>query len=190
MVGRLVEHQDVGLRRQDPGKGSAAGFPTGETRRVFLPGEAEMLQQIGHAIGIVARSQTRLRIGLNRGVASEIRCLFQITDGRGGMAEDLARLGLDEAGRDLHQRRLAGTVAADKADAVARLDLQAGTRQQRCAAEGEMDVVEFQNGRCQGIRLRKDRRGGQAASPDRGSGKPRSVLLRCSISFAKSRRAS
>ena len=59
------------------------------------------------------------------------------------MAEDFARLRLDEAGRDLHQRRFARAVASHQADAVTGLHLQTGTGEQRCAAEGEMDIVEF-----------------------------------------------
>ena len=61
------------------------------------------------------------------------------------MAEDFAVLRLDKAGGDLQQRRFARAVAADERDAVARPTLQVGAVKQRRAAEGQHDVVEFQN---------------------------------------------
>lgn len=61
------------------------------------------------------------------------------------MTENLARLRLDQTGGDLHQGRLARTVASNKADAVARLHLKIGAVEQRGHAEGQLDVIEFQN---------------------------------------------
>src|SRR3546814_9350818 len=90
-----------------------------------------MLQQIGDAIGIVAGTEARFRIGLYGRIAVEIGSLLQIADGGAGMAKDLAGLRLDHAGGDLHQGRLAGAIASDEADAVRGLDLQAGTRKPR-----------------------------------------------------------
>ena len=108
-----------------------------------------MRQQIGNAIGIVARSKPGFGIGGDGLVIGEIRRLFEIAHRRRRMAEDLAGLRLDQAGGDLQERRLARAVTADKADLVAGLDLQPGAGQQRRAAEAQEDVVEFQNGRGQ-----------------------------------------
>jgi hypothetical protein len=108
-----------------------------------------MFEQVGDAVGIVARAKARFRVGRNRVVAVEIRRLVQVADGGGGVAEHLAGLRLGKAGGDLHQRRLARAVAADKRDAVAGLHLQARAGQQRRAAEAQEDVVEFENRRCQ-----------------------------------------
>ena len=49
MVGRLVEQQDVGRRRQHAGKRGAPRLAAGKVRRVFLAGQAELLQQIARA---------------------------------------------------------------------------------------------------------------------------------------------
>jgi hypothetical protein len=59
------------------------------------------------------------------------------------MAEDLAGLCLDQAGGNLQQRRLSRAVTPDETDFVTGLDLQASTRQKRCAAEAQEDIVEF-----------------------------------------------
>ena len=45
MVGRLVEEQDVGLRREHAGKRRAPRLAAGEARRLLLAGEAELLEQ-------------------------------------------------------------------------------------------------------------------------------------------------
>ena len=162
MVGGFVQHQNIGLRRHDTGKRGAARFTTGKVCRIFLTRKPEMLEKISNPISIVARPESRLGIGQNGIVTGKIRSLFQITDGCSGMTENLARLGLDKARCDLHQRGLAGTVASNKADAVARLHLEIGAVQQRGNAEGQLDVIEFQNRGCQGVRLRSDHKGGRA----------------------------
>ena len=46
MIGRLVEQQDIGRWRQHARERGAARFAAGEMRRVFLAGEAELLQQM------------------------------------------------------------------------------------------------------------------------------------------------
>ena len=46
MVGRLVEQQDVGLGRQHVGQRRAPRLAAREPRRVFLAGEAQLLQQV------------------------------------------------------------------------------------------------------------------------------------------------
>ena len=162
MVGRFVQHQYIGFWRHDAGKGRTSCFTAGKARRIFLPGETEMLQKIGDAIGIVTGSEPRFGIGLNRVVTSKIRGLLQITDGGGRMPENLTRLRLDQTRGDLHQGGLAGTVAPDEADAVARFHLEIGAVEQRGHAEGQLDVIEFQNWGCQGVRLRSDHKGGRA----------------------------
>ena len=97
---------------------------------------------------------THMRLGFGIGgngrKSVEIGRLFQIAHGGGWVAEHLPRLRLRQACGDLEQRRLAGTVPADEADAIARLHLQAGAVQKRRPAEAERDVVEFEDGRCQG----------------------------------------
>lgn len=137
MVRRFVEKQNVGFRRKHTGKGGTTRLAAGKARRLFLPGQPQMLQQVGDPVGIVAWSEAGFRIGLDRIEAVEIGRLVEIAYRHRWMPEDLARLGFCKPGGDLHQRRFARTVAADEADAIARLDLQARTREQRRAAEGQ-----------------------------------------------------
>ncbi len=120
MVGRLIEEEDVGLRRHDAGKGSTAGFAAGEIVRPLLAGQAEMLHQIGGAIGIVGGSEPRLDIGADAGKTIHVGHLRQVAHCCRRLAEHLAILRLDQSRSDLQQRRLARAVAADQSDLVAR----------------------------------------------------------------------
>ena len=52
MVGRLVEQQDVGQRRQRAGQRGAARLAAGQRGGVLLAGQAEFLQQIERAVAI------------------------------------------------------------------------------------------------------------------------------------------
>ena len=67
------------------------------------------------------------------------------------MDEALAAVGLDEAGGDLHQRRLARAIAADKAQAVARLDVEVRALEERRAAERQVNVAEGEKGCCHAL---------------------------------------
>ena len=63
MVRRLVEEQDVGLRRQHLGQRRAAGLAAGEVCGLLVAGQAELLQEIARPVGIVARPEARLHEG-------------------------------------------------------------------------------------------------------------------------------
>ena len=119
MVGRLVQQQDIGRGRQHVRQRRAAGFAAGEMRGVFVAVKPELLEQIAGLVVVVARAETGLDIGQRGGKARKIGLLRQIADGRAGLHEAAAAVGLDQAGRDLQQRRFAGAVAADQADALA-----------------------------------------------------------------------
>ena len=125
MVGRLVEQHDVRLRRQHAGKGGAPGLAAGQLVRVFLAGQAEILHQIGGAIGIVGGSEPCLDIGADSRETLHVGNLRQIAHGRRRLAEHLAVLRFDQAGGNLQQRRLAGAIAADQCDVVAGGDRKA-----------------------------------------------------------------
>ena len=111
---------------------------------MFLAGEAQHLEQILRAVGIVARRQSARHIVEHGGGRTEIGFLRQVADRAARLDEALARIRLDHAGGDLQERRLAGTVAADEADAVSFPHLEFGRGEQRRAAEGERDVAEVQ----------------------------------------------
>ena len=51
MIGRLVEKEDIGVGRQHARKRRTARLAAGECRRIFLPGEAELLEQIDERRG-------------------------------------------------------------------------------------------------------------------------------------------
>ena len=63
MIGRFVEQKDIRRRRQHPRQRGAARLAAGEVRRIFLPGEAELLKEIAGGMGVVARPQPGLDIG-------------------------------------------------------------------------------------------------------------------------------
>ena len=119
MVGRLVQQQDVGRGRQHPRQRRATRLAAGEMRGVLLAGEAELLQQIARGMAVVGRSKAGFDIGERRCGGAEIRLLRQVAHGRARLDEARAAVLFDQAGGDLQQRRLAGTVAADEADALA-----------------------------------------------------------------------
>ena len=57
-----------------------------------------------------------------------------------------AVVGALETGKDLQQRRLAGAVAADQADALAGLEGEVGVIEQRDMPEGQLGVEECDDG--------------------------------------------
>jgi hypothetical protein len=56
VVGRLVEQEDVRLRRQHAGERRTPRLAAGQVRRVLLAGETELLQHVARLVRIVARS--------------------------------------------------------------------------------------------------------------------------------------
>src|SRR5437868_4571268 len=73
MIGRLVEKQDIGVRRQYARERGTARFATGQFRWIFLPGEAEFLQETAGSMEIVAQPQAGGDIGKARRVTGKIR---------------------------------------------------------------------------------------------------------------------
>jgi hypothetical protein len=59
---------------------------------------------------------------------------------------ELAGVGAELAVRDPQQRRLAGAIATDQADALAGVELEARMVEQGLGSEGERDVCEAQQG--------------------------------------------
>ena len=147
MVGRLVEQQDVGRRRQHARERRAARLAAGEVRGVLAAVEPELLQEIARLVAVVAGAEAGLHIGERRCGAGEIGLLRQIAHGGARLQEARAAVGLDQPGGDLEQGRLARAVAADQADALAGRDRQLDAGEQRRAAEGQRDVLELDEGR-------------------------------------------
>lgn len=144
MVGRFVQQQDIGFGRQHASERGAAGLPAREGFRVFRAGQAELLQQIGGAMVIPggAVAEPGFDIVQGGGRSLKIRLLREVADGGPGLGEAAPGVGLDQPGGDFQEGGFAGTVAPDKADAVAGGDGQGGTSQQRRGAESEADILE------------------------------------------------
>jgi len=153
VVGRFVEQQDIRRRRQYARERRTARLAAGQPRRLLGPRQAQLRQQVLGAVGIVARRQPRLDVGKGRRELRKVRLLGQIAHGGAWLHEPLPGVGLDEAGGDLEQRRLARPVAPDHAQPLALRDGKLGPLQQRRAAKGQVDVAQHEDGRGHGARF-------------------------------------
>ena len=82
----------------------------------------------------------------DRTMGGERDVLGQPRDAHAWLHPDAAAIGLEFAADDLQQRRLAGAVAADHADAFFRVDLQVRAVEQRQVSVSHRDVVERDQG--------------------------------------------
>ena len=176
MIGRLVEEKDIGRGRQHARERGAARLAAGEMGRIFLPGEAELLEDIAGNMGTVARSQPRFDIAKRGREAREIRLLRQVAHQGPGLHEDRAAVRFDQSRRDFQQGRFARSIAAHQGHALAGTDRQLRTGEERGAAEGQGDVFELEEGRCHTGQLRVKERGRKRAGLFRAM---RSGLLCC-----------
>jgi hypothetical protein len=147
MIGRLVEQEDIGRRRQHARKRDAACLAARKPRRIFLPGKAELLEQVASGMRIVGRPQPGFDIGKRRGKAREIRLLRQVTHQRARLHEDRPAIRLDQPSGDLEECRLTRTVAPDQRHAFARRHRELGAGEERRAAEGQRDIFELKERR-------------------------------------------
>ena len=120
----------------------AAGLAARQRVRRFVAGEAKSLHQHAGAIRVVARPEASLDIGAHRGEGGKVRLLRQVAQGRARLHEAGAGIRLDGAGGDLQQRRLAGTVAPDKAQPFSGGDRERRVFNEGTAAEGQADILE------------------------------------------------
>ena len=125
----------------------AARLAAGKMRRILLPGEAELIQELAGKVDVVARPEAGFNIGKRRSKAGKIRLLRQITHHGPRLHENGAAVRLDVSGRDLQQGRFARSVAPHKRNPLAGGDGEFHAGQQRCAAEGQCDVFELKEGR-------------------------------------------
>ena len=150
MVRRLVEQQQVGLRRQGPGQQHAAfhaGRERGEldVRRQFHPRQnlLDLLFRVPRRF-VVVRIERHARRDdvVNRADHVLRHVLRQQRDLRAGRDHDLAAVGLDLAAEHPHQRRLAGAVAAEQADPLAGVDLARDAVQERRPAKTDAKIAK------------------------------------------------
>ncbi|MEI9888893.1 MAG: hypothetical protein WDN08_20800 [Rhizomicrobium sp.] len=142
MVGRLVEQQDVGPRRQGAGERRPPRLAARERVRCLGAGQAELAEQVIGARRIVARHQAGLDIGVGVGIAGQARLLGEVADGGAGLGEAVAVIGFHQPCRDLEQRRFSRTVAAHKAQALAGRDGKFRAGQQVGVAERYVNVLQ------------------------------------------------
>ncbi len=147
VVGRLVQQEQVGLRRQRPGQRRAARLPARQPRRVFRPGQAQPVEQGHRAVRVVIGAEPGLDVVERRGEARQVRLLRKVADGGARLHEAGAAVRQHEPGRDLEQGRLAGAVAPDEADALAGAHADGGAIEQGLGAECRADVLQQQEGR-------------------------------------------
>src|SRR4051812_26030840 len=157
MVGRLVEQQDVGFRREGAGQRGAARLTAGKPSRLFITGEAKLFEQIARAVRIVARRKPCLDKCKYAGVPREVRLLWEIADRRARLQEARTAVGFDQTGRDLQQCGFAGSIAAHEAHALALADRKLRALEQRRAAKGEADVLQCEERRRHAAQLRERR---------------------------------
>ena len=86
-----------------------------------------------------------LEDGLPGGEGGLLRDARELQPGRG---EEIALVGPGLAAHDAKQARLAGAVAADEPDALARLDHQVGMVEERDVPVGEGDGRKLEEGHC------------------------------------------
>ena len=144
MVGGFVQQKNIRLRRQGARQRRAPRFAAGQMRRVLVAREAQLAEQIVGAVGVVTFAQSCLDIVARGGEARKVRFLRQVTDHRARLREARAVVRLDQAGGDLEQGGFARTVAAHKAQPLARAHGQLRAIQQLRVAEAKLDVLQGQ----------------------------------------------
>ena len=122
MIGRLVEKQNIGVGRQHTRERRAARFAAREFCRIFLPGEAELLQETTGGMAVVVRPQAGLDIGKRGREPRKIRLLRQVAHHGPGLNENGTAVRFDEPRRDFQQGRFAGAVTSDQRYALTRTD--------------------------------------------------------------------
>ena len=126
-------------RRLDPADSvsSAASRSSARSRAAW-----SMRVSISQAVSLRVTPQTSCRYVADGAGEVERHVLLQARHAQPRLPDHLAGVGRERALEDLEQRRLAGAVAAQQAEALAVLDLEAHGVQQGWPGEGEAHVVE------------------------------------------------
>ncbi len=153
VIGRFVEEQEVRREGQRQGQRRALLLATGRRLRRGCLVETEAMQEFDQprfrspALALVGDAVEPAPDGqalAQRGGARQLRLLLDQHDGKPVAPLDLPVVERRLTGDDLEQRRLAGAVAADEADALAVGDDEAGAVEERMKAEGELGVLQGQ----------------------------------------------
>ena len=125
MVGRLVEQHDIGLGHQHARQCRAARLAARQLGRRATAVELHLVEhRLDPVVGVALTTvvQGRGDVVRHAGMAGEIRLLRQGGDRGAGLDEARAAVGDRLAGQDAQQGRLAGAVAADQRQPLARRD--------------------------------------------------------------------
>ncbi len=150
VVGRLVEHQQVRLARKLPRQQQARPLAARQRpdRRFGQLGREQEFLQI--ALDVLLRAANvdpvaafRKHVANALGRLHQLALLVDDDAGQRLGALDLALVGLELAGQQLEQGRLARAVGADDADPVAALDAQGEVADDRALAEALRHVVRL-----------------------------------------------
>jgi hypothetical protein len=143
MVGRLVQQQNVRLRRQHPRQCRPPSLSARQPGRILGAGQPQLLQEINGPIPlpVVGMIQPSLDISQRRLEPVEIRLLRQIPDRRPRLSEPSPAIRLHQSRRHFQQSRFARSIAPDQANPVAGGHGNAGAGQQRGSAERQGDIL-------------------------------------------------
>ncbi len=145
MVGRFVQHKDVGLANQGLRQQGAALLPARERVEAEMVFEGdERYRPVDRLVGnkIVVRIFKPLEDQLlDRALHLRGNVLAQPPYLEPRLADDFPAIRLDGSGDNLQKRRLSLAVAPDEANAFVPLDLQRGVVEQQRSAEGFLDIL-------------------------------------------------
>jgi len=161
VVGGLIEQQHVRLGGKHLRQSGTTRLAPGQMGRILATGEAEPLQQVLRAIGIVARLEAGRGVIERGSMSRKVRLLRQVADGRAGLEEPHSRVGGDGAGGDLQQRRLARAVAADERDFFARQHGELGVFEELRGADRQSDLLQGEDGSGGHVGADRSRRPGE-----------------------------
>ena len=152
VVGRLVEHQHVRRPGEQPRQQQAVALAAGQRshRRLRALAREQEVREVADDVprlavdddgGVaVADAVGDRRVGIEL-----LALLIEVGDLQPGAAPHLARVGLQLAEQQPQQRRLAGAVRADQADAIAAQDALREVADDRRAAERLRHVLRLEH---------------------------------------------
>ena len=176
VVGRLVEHDEIGRFRERPRQHQPGVLSTGkrlDRRPRLLRPEKEILHVADDVPRLAADDHAvatapRKGVGDRRLRIEAFPALVEGGDLEIGAELDAAAVGLECAGEEIDQRRLAGAVGADQRDPVAAFDPERQVADDRAVAIALGDALGFDHELARGGGLlRGERRvaGGRLARP-------------------------
>src|SRR5690606_446475 len=149
VVRRLVEEEEVGLARERRGEGGALSLAAREAGGVAPGVEAQAREVLGDLVrlgGALRRRKRHVLAGeqalAQRRRRRQLRLLLDERDAQALLLLQLAVVERSLPRNHAKERGFPGAIAADEADALARLEREAGAVEERQVAVGELGVVK------------------------------------------------